>query len=244
MTRGLPWTFHLNGVSSLLGERRSSNHDLTEHHTKDYVFFMGVLDLPTHTLGRRTNHLGIWHRSCRFRSGIEDGLGLPCSLVDLLCLVTEPESATRLASWPGENGTWEQCQLWNLTRHAGIVATHNHPSNHATTRNYKDEDSIGCAVRLIITTTRQIRTKLVRFSYQPWSGLLFPLVTAGSQPLHLSEADQTLIVESITDLAGGALKQHPYFDKVVETLKEFWSNGGGRSLEEVVVDMDMELGLF
>jgi hypothetical protein len=233
MTRGLPWTFHLNGVSSLLGERRRSNHELTEHHTKDYVFFMGVLDLPTHTLGRRTNHLGIWHRSCRFQSGIEDGLGLPCSLVDLLCLVMEPESATRLASWPGEEGTWEQCQLWNLTCHAGIVAAHNHRPSHCTTQNYGDEHSVAFSVRLIITTTRQIRTKLVRFSYQPWSGLLFPLVTAGSQPL-----------QSITDLAGGTLKPHPYFDKVVQTLKEFWSNGGGRSLEEVVVDMDMELGLF
>lgn len=244
MTRGLPWTWHLNGISSLPCERRSSSHRLQEHHTKDYVYFMGHLDLPTHTLGRRTNHLGIWRRNCQSRSGIGDSLGLPGSLLDLLCLVMEPGTATLLASWPGEYGTWEQCQIWDLTRYAGIVAAHNHHPFHGTAQNNLDNNSGASAVRHIITTTRNLRTKLVQFSYHSWSGLLFPLVTAGSQPLYLSEADQTLITDSITDLASGTLKQYPYFGNVVEALKEFWSNGGGRTLEEVVVDLDMELGLF
>src|ERR1051326_6108727 len=100
MTRGLPWTFHLSGISSVL-DGRSTVHNICGH-AKDYILFIGVLDLPTHSLGRRTSHLQIWHRSCRLRSGIEDSLGLPCSLVDLLCSIKEPEIQTQLALWPGE----------------------------------------------------------------------------------------------------------------------------------------------
>jgi hypothetical protein len=40
------------------------------------------------------------------------------------------------------------------------------------------------------------------------------------------------------------LEQYPYYGKVVSALHEFWDNGGDRSLEQVVVYLGMELGLF
>jgi hypothetical protein len=242
MTRGLPWTFHLNGVSSILDGRGIAKDQ--DGHIRDYVFFIGVLDLPTHTLGRRTKHLQIWYRNCRFRFGIEDSLGLPCSLVDLLCLILEPDIEKRLCSWPGEAGTSEQCQIWDLTRYAGIVMAHNLRVKQGLVEESKSDELVAFAVRHIMTTTSQTRAKLGQLSYDPWSGLLFPLVTAGSQPNLLSVADKSLIVESIKDLASGSLERYPYFGKVVSALNEFWVSGRGRSLEQVVIDLDMELGLF
>ena len=242
MTRGLPWTFHLNGISSVL-DGRSSFQDL-EGHTRDYVLFIGMLDLPTHSLGRRTDCLKMWHRNCRFRCGIEDSSGLPCSLVDLLSSVMEPEVEMQLSSWPGEYGTVEQCQLWDLTRYAGIITAHNYRSKCGLAGKNGSNELVAFAVRHIITTTRQIRERLGHLSYDSWSGLLYPLVAAGSQPFHLSVTDKSLIIASIEDLPNGSLEHNPYYGKVVSALHEFWVNGGGRSLEQVVVDLGMELGLF
>jgi hypothetical protein len=242
MTHGLPWTFHLNGISSIL-EDKSTLHD-PERNVRDHVLFIGIMDLPTHTLGRKTDHLQIWFRFCRFRCGIEDSLGLPCTLVDLLCSIMEPGIEARLRSWTGEDGTSEQCQPWGLTRHAGIIMAQNYRSEHRLTEHIGNDALIASSVRYIITTASQIREELGRLSYAPWSGLLFPLVAAGSQPLYLSLADKSLIVESIKDLPYGSLESYPYYGNIVTALHEFWNNGGRRSLQQVVQDLDLELGLF
>jgi hypothetical protein len=232
MNRGLPWTFHLNGISSLLNGDRSNLHDLNGH-IRDDVSFIGVLDLPSHILGRKTRQMGIWHDHCRFRSGIEDGLGLPCSLVDLLCAIKEPGIVHRLVAWPGEEGTGDREKIWDLTRYAGIIAACP-----------QGDDTTAFAVQHIISTISHIKAQVGHFPYTPWYGLLFPLAMAGSQAQHLGEVDKTLIIACITDIASGSLDQFPYYGNVVAALREFWQRGAGRSLEQVVVDLDMELGLF
>jgi hypothetical protein len=242
MTRGLPWTFHLNGISSLL-DKRSAVHD-SDGRVKDYILFIGILDLPTHTLGRKTPHLQIWSRFCQARTGIEDSLGLPCSLVDLLCSIMEPGVEVRLRSWSGEDGTPEQLQIWDLTRHAGIIKSRQHRGAEVSNNKGHDDDSVAYAVRRIITTATEIKKKEGRLMYETCSGLFFPLVAAGSQPRHLTSSDKNLIVECIKDLPYGPLEAYPYYGRVVTALREFWENSSGRSLEEVVVDLDMELGLF
>jgi hypothetical protein len=242
MTRGLPWTFHLNGISSLLynkGTIRSS-----EGKVKDYVLFIGILDLPTHTLGRRTNHLQIWSRFCRHHSGIEDAVGLPCSLVDLLCSIKEPGIGKRHRSWPIEDGTPEQLLIWDLNRHAGIIMARKYHFIEDSTSKTSSDYLVALAVRRIITMIAEVKAKVGRLLYETWSALLFPLVAAGSQSLHLSVADKSLIVECIKDFPYGSLEAYPYYGRIVIALHEFWENGGERSLEEVVVDLDMELGLF
>lgn len=239
MTRGLPWTFHLNGISSLL-DNKSTIH-CSDGSVKDYVFYLGILDLPTHTLGRRTNHLQIWSRFCRSHTGIEDTIGLPYSLIDLFCSITDPDIEKRLQSWPGEAGTPEQVQMWDLNRYAGIITACQYRPQET---NAQDDDLIAFAVRHIITTVNKIRTRLGHLAYETWSGLLFPLVTAGSQPLHLNGSDKVLIVECLNDLPYGSLEAYPYYGQVVTALHEFWDNGGGRTLGEVVADLDMEIGLF
>lgn len=239
MTRGLPWTFHLNGISSLL-DNKSAIHS-SDGNAKDYVFYLGILDLPTHTLGRRTPHLQIWSRFCRSHTGIEDSLGLPYSLVDLLCSITDSDIEARLRSWPGEPSTPEQVQIWDLNRYAGIIAAHQYRCSEASNR---DNDSTSFSVRHIVSTITAIKSKVGRLAYETWSGLLFPLVTAGSQARYLSGSNKSLIVECIKDLPYGSLEAYPYYGQVVTALREFWENGGGRTLGEVVADLDMEIGLF
>jgi hypothetical protein len=236
MTRGLPWTFHLNGISSLL-DNKSAIHT-SDGTVKDYVFYLGILDLPTHTLGRRTNNLHIWSRFCRSQTGIEDSLGLPYSLIDLLCSITDSDIEARLQSWPGEPGTPEQVQVWDLNRHAGRIAACQHRPTGS------NNDSIALAVRHIMTTIIAIKTKVGRLAYETWSGLLFPLVTAGSQAHYLGASDKSLIVECMKDLPYGSLEAYPYYGQVVTALYEFWEHGGGRTLWEVVADLGMEIGLF
>jgi hypothetical protein len=242
MTRGLPWTFHLNGISSLLHNKRAIRS--SDGQVKDYVFFMGILDLPTHVLGRKTNSLRIWSQFCRNHTGIEDGVGLPCSLVDLLCSIKKPGIGKRLQSWPIEDGTPEQLQIWDLNRHAGIImARKYHSDEDSNSQNISDELA-ALSVRHIITVVTEVKAKVGRLLYETWSALLFPLVAAGSQSLHLSVADKILIIECIKDFPYGSLEAYPYYGRVVTALHELWESGGGRSLEEVVVDLDMELGLF
>jgi hypothetical protein len=242
MTRGLPWSFHLNGISSLLYNKGAVRSP--EGKVRDYVFFMGILDLPTHTLGRKTNHLQIWSQFCRYHSGIEDCVGLPCSLVDLLCLIKEPGIGKRLRSWPIEDGTPEQLLVWDLNRHAGIIMARKYHSVEDSASKTSSDDVVALSVRHIMTITADVKAKVGRLLYETWSALLFPLVAAGSQPLHLRVADKSLIVKCIKDFPYGSLEAYPYYGRIVTALHEFWENSGDRSLEEVVIDLDMELGLF
>lgn len=243
MTRGLPWTFHIHGIYSLLDNAQAITK--LEGRARDQVFLIAITEIPTHVLGRKTSHLNIWHRNCRFHTGVEDSLGLPCSLVDLLCDITEPDIEARLASWPGEQGTEDQRLLWDLTRHAGIIAARNHRAEHeCTAQECISAEAVAFAVRYILTSTTHIKSRDKFIAHDKWQPLLFPLVMAASQSSRLLASDKDLILGCISNLASDALEMFPYYGNIARALHEFWDNGAGRSLERVVVDLDMELGLF
>lgn len=243
MTRGLPWTFHLHGVYSLFDNAHNASR--LEGRARDQLFLIAISDIPTHVLGRKTSYLHIWHRNCRFRPGVEDSIGLPCSLVDLLCDIEHPDIESRLIAWPGEQGTDDQRLLWDLTRHAGIIAASNHRSERAFPKQEgASEAAVSFAVRHIMTCTQRIKVRDGHIVHETKSPLLFPLVMAASQPSQLLSSDKDLIVGCLSDLAGGTLEVYPYYGNVVRALRESWDHGAGRSLEQVVVDLDLELALF
>jgi hypothetical protein len=96
----MPWTIHLDGIAGILREQGVLNTSPTDE-WRELVTSMGVLDLPTHTLGRRGKHLHLWYKHCRNKDGIDDSTGLPCSLIHLLASVMEPEIKDRILQWSG-----------------------------------------------------------------------------------------------------------------------------------------------
>ncbi|RAK77916.1 Zn(II)2Cys6 transcription factor [Aspergillus fijiensis CBS 313.89] len=133
--RGTPWTMHLRGMYSII-QLQGFRNLLSETSTfRTHLFeVMGVMDLPTFTIGRRNSCLGFWRNHCRERKDptainseighdVEVVSGLPRSLLDIFsCIGTREANEEEFWNWPGAQGTLLQCQLWEAYRSAGILA--------------------------------------------------------------------------------------------------------------------------
>ncbi|KAL2854838.1 hypothetical protein BJY01DRAFT_204879 [Aspergillus pseudoustus] len=126
MTRGTPWTMHLQGLynvllASGLAPLRWQPTPIRAH----LLEVLGIMDLPMLTIGRKQPAFGVWKRYCRDRSdpdGIEVVSGLPKTLLDLFssideCVVTEED----FWNWPGARGSLMEYQLWEAYRSAGML---------------------------------------------------------------------------------------------------------------------------
>ena len=84
MMNGEPWTMHLGGMHRILLDGGLENLRKQETPFRRHLLeVLGVMDLPTFTVGRRTPYIGIWYRYCRDEEGIELVTGLPRSLLDI-----------------------------------------------------------------------------------------------------------------------------------------------------------------
>lgn len=122
--RGFPWTLHLEGMHSIL-QGRAMNfmfHQETPER-KHCLEVMGVMDLPTFSVGRQTPYIGLWHRYCRNRGdeGVEMVTGLPRSLLDIFSGIGQGTTVEDFWNWPGEQGSFLQCYLWEAHRLSGIL---------------------------------------------------------------------------------------------------------------------------
>lgn len=233
----MPWTVHLNGITSILEERGILA--IPAAGAKDLITLIGVLDLPTHILGRKSNNLHVWYNHCRGQSGLEPVTGLPCSLLDLLSSVMEPDIEKRLLLWPGEPGEPAQCKIWNATRYAGVIT-----ARYIQMISDIDTEPIAVAVRNIILAMHELRTDTRNKPSTNRNAFLYPLVAAGSQQSVLTDKDKLFIDSYIVDLANGSLDKDPYYKGVATVLRELWKNNHGRSLQQVTRDLNLELGLF
>ncbi|KAE8353199.1 hypothetical protein BDV28DRAFT_112916 [Aspergillus coremiiformis] len=126
----MPWTMHLHGIYGILqahglhvpGKRTEFRTHLLE--------VMGIMDLPTFTIGRNTS-LGFWRQYCRDRASlhhtsdvndIETVSGLPRSLLDIISCIGAGATEESFWDWPGSDGNLSQQQLWEAYRLAGILA--------------------------------------------------------------------------------------------------------------------------
>lgn len=256
MNRAMPWTFHLNGITSILIEKGAFQSP--SGGMEDTIFLIGILDLPAYILGRQTDNLHIWYNHCRFQSGIEEVTGVPYSLVDLLSSVMEPDIEDRLLQWPGEPGEPTQCKTWNAIRYAGIITAKDYQADRALIQEQNSDPllenqslpllgrdaSLVSAVRNIILILHELKVELGDECSSLWYSLLYPLVAAGSQPWALSASDKDFISECLSEMACGSLDSEPYYKGVATVLHELWVNGNSRSIQRVTKDLDLELGLF
>ncbi|KAF2624452.1 hypothetical protein BU25DRAFT_161441 [Macroventuria anomochaeta] len=233
MNRGVPWTVHVNGIASILDQQKS--YACPDGRIKDYTSFMGILDLPTHILGRKTINRNIWYTHCRLRDGIDVVTGLPCSLIDLLSAINQPYVVPMLMNWRIEEGTKKQQQIWDANRHAAIIVGLNPGSI---------GQGVNTHVRQAVTLLRELKGEISDEFSQVRQALLFPLVITGSQSLSLSDDDKLFIMECISDLADGSLEHNLYYCGAGQILQELWYNDAGRSLQQIAEDLGIEQGLF
>lgn len=122
MMNGEPWTMHLGGMHRILLDGGLENLRKQETPFRRHLLeVLGVMDLPTFTVGRRTPYIGIWYRYCRDEEGIELVTGLPRSLLDIFSEVGLRAVEEEFWNWPGEPGDFLQCYLWEAHRLAGML---------------------------------------------------------------------------------------------------------------------------
>lgn len=129
---------HLRGMYTIL---RMHDVEGPQKHQERGAFrahlfeVMGIMDLPTFSIGRRHPHLGFWRRYCckgkspaEIETGVEVVTGLPRSLLTIFAFIGKGTTEICFWDWPGAQGTFIQCQLWEAYRLAGVwVVRHGGP---------------------------------------------------------------------------------------------------------------------
>ena len=241
MNRAMPFSIHLNGIASIFHQRHALQSPTDD--SRELAALIGVLDLPTHSLGRRNNHLHMWHKHCMGQSGIEEISGLPCSLLDLFASLLDDDVEERLLQWPGEPGEPVMCKIWEAAQYAGLLRIRELRSNLGLSIS-TDDQSTASIVQHVLVLLQDLRTRMDVHTSASTETLLFPLVGVGSQPRALTADNRTFIRECIVALADSLLSSYPYYDAVVHVLEVLWAGGGSKSLDQVTQEMSFELGLF
>lgn len=237
----MPWTIHLNGIAGIF--LQDSNVDPQSEEAIELAALIGVLDLPTHTLGRQTKHLHIWHKYCLHKVGPEELTGIPCSLIHLLASAFEPDIEDRLLNWPNEHVDPLSGQLWNATQHGGLIMVREFRRDQGLPITH-GENVVANSVKQIMANVRELRPKLDRNIAVNWDSLLFPLVAAGSQFKFLTYEDREIIKECVASLSTGAVTSWPYYRAAITVLETLWASDGTRSINQVTRDLGLELALF
>ncbi len=121
---------HIECMDKVFSLRRDMDHlQSLPPYTHGFVEVMGVMDLPTFVLGRKTSSLMIWSRLRHYQAtfegrkvdGIEPVTGIPRSLIDLISKIEDDHAAIDLLLWTGETGDLVQLHLWEAFRFAGIL---------------------------------------------------------------------------------------------------------------------------
>lgn len=241
MNRAMPFSIHLNGIASIFHDRhllQPPNDD-----SRELADLIGVLDLPTYSLGRQNKHLHMWHKYCMGRSGVEEVTGLPRSLIDLLASAMDDDIEERLLRWSCEPNEPVMCKIWEATQYAGLILIREYRVAHGLPLRPKTQ-STASVVEHVLTLLQELRTGMDISVFGTIQAFLKPLVAVGSQPKSLTADDRAFIKECIVTLAGGSLSSYPYYEAVVIVLETLWASDGMHSLDHVVRELNFELGLF
>jgi hypothetical protein len=243
----MPWTVHLNGVTSIFQEKGNLQSSPNAPH--EPIYLIGVLDLPTHILGRQNEHMHVWYNHCRNQPGIEEITGLPCTLIDVLSSIMHPGVEERLLQWTpvasevseaGDGSDGTLFKIWDTVRYASIIAARDFAPCYVP-------PTLLCesAVHYVLLRLRELEPVIKDSTFAARRALLLPLAAAGSVPALLTAQDKDYIVASISDLSDG--DGDLYHQRVILTLNEYWAcwaNVGRTSLQQFAKDQGRELGLF
>ena len=133
--QGTIWTIHLHGIERLLDERAAMS-PLTNARPSFVMTIevMGIMDIARFSIGRQTPSLQAWRR---YREGklvkyeeqadaVQSMVGLPRSMLDLVAMDNDQLSEEQVLLWPGCEGSYLQCQLWEAYRFTLMLTVRQH----------------------------------------------------------------------------------------------------------------------
>lgn len=241
MNRAMPFSIHLNGIASIFHQKHVLHSPTDE--SRELAGLIGVLDLPTHSLGRKNTHLHMWNQHCMGQNAIEEVTGLPCSLIDLLASHMDDDIEERLLQWPGEPNEPVMCKIWEATQYAGLIRIRDLRKEHGL-HVHSEMQSTASVVRHVLELLQDLRLRLDVETFAATERLLFPLVAVGSQSTLLTAEDRIFIKDSIVSLANHTVSSYPYYEAVVRVLESLWAGDGTKTLDHVTREIGFELGLF
>ncbi|KAJ4987089.1 hypothetical protein SVAN01_07377 [Stagonosporopsis vannaccii] len=241
MNRAMPFSIHLNGIASIFHQRHVLQSPTDE--SRELAGLIGVLDLPTHSLGRKNTHLHMWNQHCMGQKGVEEVTGLPCSLIDLFASLMDDDVEERLLQWPGEPNEPVMCKIWEATQHAGLIRIRDLRSERNLPVNLSSQ-STASAVQHVLDLLQDLRLRLDIGTFASIETLLFSLVAVGSQTRLLTAENRIFIKEGIVSLANHKVSYYPYYEAVLHVLERLWEGDGSKSLDHIAREMSFELGLF
>jgi hypothetical protein len=236
----MPFSIHLNGIATIFHQRCALR--VPTEDSRELATLIGVLDLPTHSLGRQ-NYLHMWREHCMGQAGVEEVTALPCSLLDMFASTTDNDIEERLSHWPGEPNEPAMCRLWEATQLAGLIRVRDLRLDQGLPVR-TDAMLVISRVRQVLDLLRDLRMRLDTSTFATTDSLFFPLVVAGSQSLALTGDDRNFIRDCIVALSDGSLSSYPYYEAVVRVLEMLWASDGSKSLDNITREMGYELGLF
>lgn len=237
----MPYTVHLNGLAGIF--MQEGIFDPNSEEDSEFAALIGILELPTHILGRQTTNLHLWYQYCLQKEGVEELTGLPCSLLHLLASSLDTDIEERLPQWTHEESDPVVGQIWNASHHAGMIMVRElrkdqgFPVSHG-------EQSVATSVRQIMIIIRELRRLLDTNAPIHRSGLFFPLIAAGSQLKFLTLEDRSTIKECLGLLSNVSAANHVFFNATMTVLETLWASDGTRSIHQVARDLGLELCLI
>ncbi|KNG86207.1 C6 finger domain protein [Aspergillus nomiae NRRL 13137] len=270
LMHAMPWTMHLHGMYGLLqahglygpGERTEFRTHLLE--------VMGVMDLPTFTVGRSTS-LGFWRQHCRDGTSLQHPLsdevevvsGLPRSLLDIISCIGHGATEEDFWNWPGSPGSLSQHQLWEAYRLAGLLAIrYNHlllvPQPNGTLTGSTVQPNGASSLTLPSTTVLVSRIvshlDAIRRAFTETEGAGSLIFNAIKYPAFIAGL-QTDIINAqpeLKDVLRCCLSTygHPHgferdFELLLEVLEEWWVHHHDMAnAHELALARGMEIGLL
>lgn len=177
------------------------------------------------------------------QKGVEDVIGLPCSLIDLLASPMDEDIDERLLQWPGEPGEPVMCKIWEAAQYAGLIMIREFRLNHGIPVRPELQWN-GSILKHLLELLQDLRMRMDVTIFAATESLLFPLVAAGSQSALLTAENRLFIKEGIVALANNSLGNYPYYQAIVLVLETLWTCNENKTLDNVTREMAFELGLF
>ncbi|KAJ4303437.1 hypothetical protein N0V90_002331 [Kalmusia sp. IMI 367209] len=246
LQRLLPWTSHLNVMMANLKSQGELDYiDPQDECFLELLHALGTTELPTHILNRKTQHHHFWYQYCRGGIGIEEGCGLPCSLLDLLSQLGNPSMTDALLSWQAPEGDLAQIYSWDATRFAAIIRAFedSKPTQDLDVaawlmyRGISLQDLVDSVLACIRQCLPSVPPELGHFKQT----LLFPLVMAASQRTLLSVEAKDFIYQTLQHEASE--RNYFHYQGVVRIIQAHWNNDAD-TIEETARRMDVELCLW
>lgn len=202
-------------------------------------------DIPVYILNRKTPYHRLWAQYNLGMPGVEEECGLPCSLVDLLAQLDQPNTVEALFNWQVHEGHIVQRCSWDATRYAAIIRAieDSKAANELDTAISllaRGSSLIGVVQSLLGLVNQCLLNMLPPMSHFKQT-LMFPLVMAASQREHLSECAKNFICSTIESLAAEGncyLRQG-----ILRVIREHWTNDAD-TIEETARRLDIELAMW